>query len=73
MTERAAGSGRYRLVAWPEEFLQVETGDYAGDISRIAAELGWRPDVSLHEGIARTVAALRTASKDSAVRLKRAA
>ena len=36
-----AGTGSYRLVDWPDEFLQVETGDYAADISRIGSELGW--------------------------------
>lgn len=69
----AAGSGSYKLVEWPQEFLQVETGDYAADISRIGAELGWRPRVSLSEGVARTVEAQRTASKDAEARLKRAA
>ena len=68
-----ATRGGYKLVEWPQEFLQVETGDYAADISRIGAELGWRPRVSLREGVARTVEAQRTASKDSAARLKRAA
>jgi len=53
----AAGSGRYEFVEWPEEFLQVETGDFVADVSRINAELGWRPRVSLRDGVAMTVAA----------------
>ena len=59
---QAAGTGGFRLVEWPQEFLQVETGDYAADITRIVAELGWRPRVSLASGIAATVAAAGVAS-----------
>ncbi len=62
-----AGRGSYRLVEWPEDFLQVETGDYAADISRIGAELGWRPRVGLRDGIAMTVAALGVEPKRDAV------
>ena len=68
-----AGSGRHRLVDWPDEALQVETGDYAADISRIASELGWRPSVSLRDGITRTIAALRPAGRGDISTLGRAA
>jgi UDP-glucose 4-epimerase len=61
-----AGSGSYKLTEWPQEFLQVETGDYAADISRIGTELGWRPRVSLRDGIAMTVAASGAAPKRDA-------
>jgi UDP-glucose 4-epimerase len=54
-----ARSGSYRSVPWPGDALQVETGDFVADISRIRNELGWRPSVSLADGIARTVAAAR--------------
>jgi nucleoside-diphosphate-sugar epimerase len=62
----AAAGGSYKLVEWPQEFLQVETGDYAADITRIEAELGWRPRVSLAAGIAMTVAASDVASQRGA-------
>ncbi len=63
----AAGRGSHRLVEWPADFLQVETGDYAADIRRITAELGWRPQVALRDGIGRTVGApRRTGSRGSA-------
>jgi nucleoside-diphosphate-sugar epimerase len=55
----ACGSGSYRFEPWPVEFLQVETGDYAADLTKIRDELGWAPRVSLRHGIARTVAAQR--------------
>jgi nucleoside-diphosphate-sugar epimerase len=62
----AVGSGRYKFVEWPQEFLEVETGDYAANISRIEAELGWRPRVSLREGIAMTATAAGVAPKRDA-------
>jgi len=57
----AARSGSYRFAEWPAEFLQVETGDYAADISRITGEIGWSPRMALRDGIAATIAAQRSA------------
>ncbi len=51
----AAGRGRIELVAWPPLAEQIETGDFVADISRIRADLGWHPSVSLGEGLRRTV------------------
>ena len=69
----ATARGSYRLVEWPEDYLQVETGDYAADITRIAVELGWQPRVSLREGIAMTIAALGVAPKRDAASSRTAA
>ena len=55
----AAGAGRVEFVAWPPLAEQIETGDFVADISRIRADLGWRPAVSLDEGLRRTVAFYR--------------
>ena len=55
----AAGGGRLEFVAWPPLAEQIETGDFVADISRIRAELGWHPAVSLAEGLQRTVAFYR--------------
>ena len=55
----AAGGGRLEFVAWPALAEQIETGDFVADISRIKADLGWRPEVSLDEGLRRTVAFYR--------------
>jgi nucleoside-diphosphate-sugar epimerase len=60
----AAGSGGYRCADWPADALQVETGDFAADISRIRADLGWSPRVSLAAGLAATVAAQRIAARE---------
>lgn len=55
----AAGGGRVEHVAWPPLAEQIETGDFVADISRIRADLGWTPVVSLDEGLRRTVAFYR--------------
>ncbi len=55
----AAGGGRIEFVAWPPLAEQIETGDFVADISRIRADLGWQPTVSLDEGLRRTVAFYR--------------
>jgi nucleoside-diphosphate-sugar epimerase len=51
----AAGGGRLEFVEWPALAEQIETGDFVADISRIRTEIGWRPAVSLDEGLRRTV------------------
>ncbi|MEJ2671565.1 MAG: NAD-dependent epimerase/dehydratase family protein [Deltaproteobacteria bacterium] len=48
-----------RQVEWPQDRYFVETGDYLSDITRITAASGWRPRVSLKEGIERTAAYYR--------------
>lgn len=48
-----------RQVEWPKDRYFVETGDYLSDISRITAISGWRPQITLKEGIERTVAYYR--------------
>ena len=54
-----AGGGRIEHVPWPAIAEQVETGDFVADVSRIERELGWRPAITLHEGLERTVAFYR--------------
>ena len=54
-----AGSGRVTFVPWPHAAAQIETGDFVADVSRLAADVGWRPCVSLDQGIRRTIAAYR--------------
>jgi nucleoside-diphosphate-sugar epimerase len=54
-----AGGGRVEHVPWPPLAEQVETGDFIADISRIEREVGWRPTITLREGLERTVAFYR--------------
>jgi UDP-glucose 4-epimerase len=53
------GSGSYRLVEFPAERKRIDIGDYYGDYTKIHTELGWQPQISLREGIARTPAYYR--------------
>jgi UDP-glucose 4-epimerase len=55
----AAGGGRIEFVPWPALAEQIETGDFVADVSRIRADVGWRPTVPLDEGLRRTVAFYR--------------
>lgn len=55
----AAGDGEFVVREFPEERKKIDIGDYYSDFSRITAELGWRPEVSLKQGLQRTVAYYR--------------
>lgn len=50
------GSGRAACVPFPAEARAVDIGDYAADFSKAERLLGWRPRVSLADGLSRTVA-----------------
>jgi UDP-glucose 4-epimerase len=50
-----AGSGRYRLVEWPPEKKAIDIGDFHADSSLIDRTLGWRPRMSLRDGLTRTI------------------
>lgn len=52
---RAAGRGRVELTPYPESSKRVEVGDYVADTSKIERLLGWRPAVTLEDGLERTV------------------
>ena len=54
-----AGGGRVEHVAWPALAEQIETGDFVPDISRIRAEIGWAPGISLRDGLRKTIAHYR--------------
>jgi UDP-glucose 4-epimerase len=54
-----AGDGRIAHVEWPELAARIETGHFVADVSRMAAELDWRPETALADGLARTIAFYR--------------
>jgi nucleoside-diphosphate-sugar epimerase len=53
------GGGRYELVPFPAEQKAIDIGDYYGSYARLEAALGWRPQVDLRTGLARTLAYYR--------------
>lgn len=47
----ANGGGQYETLPFSNELKKIDIGDYAGDFRKIETELGWRPVVSLREGL----------------------
>jgi len=43
--------GKIESVPWPKEYLNIETGDYITNISKIKAMLNWTPRTNLEKGI----------------------
>ena len=50
---RVLKNGSIEYVPWPENYEQVETGDVHFDIAKLTQNTGWRPAISLEEGIER--------------------
>src|SRR5262249_44253573 len=59
-----AGSGHVEFVPWPPLVHDIDTGDFVADVRRIGDELGWRPKVTLADGLQQTVAASLARSAD---------
>jgi len=49
------GTGHFKNVPWPKEYINVETGNYVGDISKLMHTIDWAPTYNLEEGIQETV------------------
>jgi UDP-glucose 4-epimerase len=54
-----AGSGSVRFVEWPPEKKRIDIGSFYSDSSRFRSVTGWQPQVSLEEGLRRTLAFYR--------------
>lgn len=50
-----AQSGALEFVPWPDDRKAIETGDYFADFSKFTAAVGWKPEVEMEEGLAKTV------------------
>jgi UDP-glucose 4-epimerase len=51
----AAKTGSYEFAEFTQERREVEPGDYYTDISKIKGMLGWQPQVTLGEGLKKTI------------------
>ncbi len=49
------GGGQYLVRAFPADRKRIDIGDYYGDDRLIRAELGWKPRVSLRDGLTRSL------------------
>ncbi|MCD4666590.1 GDP-mannose 4,6-dehydratase [archaeon] len=50
-----AGSGSCKIIPYPDDKKDIEPGHFSSDITKIYKKLGWKPKVSLNEGIKRTL------------------
>lgn len=55
-TLRRHAAFEWELVPFPADAARIDIGDYYGDFSRFREATGWRPEVDLDEGLARTLA-----------------
>ena len=49
------GGGQFVVCSFPSDRKTIDIGDYYADYRKITSTLGWRPAVSLREGLARTL------------------
>jgi UDP-glucose 4-epimerase len=49
------GGGRFEMVPFPADRKPIDIGDYYGDYRKIRSKLGWRPVISLREGLERSL------------------
>jgi len=52
---RLNGGGNYELIPFPADRAAIDIGDYYGDFRKIDKGLGWSPQVSLEDGLTRTL------------------
>jgi len=50
-----SGNGSFELTPFPSDRKAIDIGDYYSDFSKARAALGWSPQVSLREGLQRTM------------------
>jgi UDP-glucose 4-epimerase len=49
------GCGSFGIVPFPEDRKAIDIGHYYGSFDKIKTDLGWQPQVSLREGLERTL------------------
>ena len=55
LSVKANGGGTFQVLEFPSDRKRIDIGDYYANDQRIRSELGWTPQVSLQEGLARTM------------------
>jgi UDP-glucose 4-epimerase len=50
-----AGSGRIEYVEWPPEKKAIDIGSFYADSTKFARATGWRPSITLEDGLRRTI------------------
>ena len=48
-------TGAYQLIPFPEDRKAIDIGDYYADFTKITNALGWRPQVTLRDGLSGTL------------------
>jgi nucleoside-diphosphate-sugar epimerase len=48
---KIVGSGNIESIPWPDNYINVETGDYISDINKICSFTGWKPLTNIEKGI----------------------
>src|SRR3990167_8213460 len=49
------GEGEYKTVPFPNDRKAIEVGNYVADIKKINTDVGWKPKVTIEEGVQRTI------------------
>jgi UDP-glucose 4-epimerase len=62
MIVEIAGTGRIEHQPWPPLVREIDTGHFVADVRRIGSEVGWRPTVTLRDGLRLTISASMTES-----------
>ena len=49
------GEGKYKTVPFPNNRKAIEVGNYVADIKKINTDVGWKPKITIEEGVQRTI------------------
>ena len=52
---RLNGEGERQLITFPPERKAIDIGDYYSDFAKIQQAIGWQPQISLEEGLSRSL------------------
>jgi len=61
---KAAGSGSFKSVPWPEDRKAIEVGNFFVSFEKFRKETGWEPRTALEDGLQKTVEFYRSRKAD---------